>query len=307
MRPCPVCARGRLAAPIARVKGHTLRRCGHCGFVAVAPLPSEEELAGLYASEERVVRRALAMGGHLAEPLRRRGQIVVDLIRQRHAAAHRVAEIGCSYGFGLQVLRQAGYEVKGYELSRPAVELARRELGLDVEARPLPRPEERFDAILLRHVLEHVREPDACLAALARNLASAGLLVLAVPNWASLTARLWRRHWVWVDPPQHLSYFTPRTLGLLLDRLGYRVESAFTVRGDHPSYPWAAAIGLARALRAASARSAGPSAPGGRLRPLALAAAELVDRALLWPLRRACELSGRAEELWTVARPVQPL
>ena len=53
-------------------------------------------------------------------------------------------------------------------------------------------------------------------------LAPGGLLVIETGDVASPWARLLGRHWYFLDPPQHLWYFTGDGLAALLARAGFR-------------------------------------------------------------------------------------
>jgi 2-polyprenyl-3-methyl-5-hydroxy-6-metoxy-1,4-benzoquinol methylase len=94
---------------------------------------------------------------------------------------------------------------------------------LDVELDSLPGGGEAYDALVLRQVLEHVRDPAALLRALLPSLADDGVLVLAVPNvkhWSVLSSLL--VHDRWVNGP--LRYFTLEEVSDLLDEVGLEGE-----------------------------------------------------------------------------------
>jgi hypothetical protein len=51
---------------------------------------------------------------------------------------------------------------------------------------------------------------------------------MITPNVASLGHRLFKRDWIHLDPPRHLHLFTCRSLAVLAERAGFRVEKLFT-------------------------------------------------------------------------------
>jgi hypothetical protein len=71
-------------------------------------------------------------------------------------------------------------------------------------------------------VIEHVRDPLAWLVRARELLAPGGLLVIETGDAASAWARLLGRRWYFLDPPQHLWYFTGASLEALLARAGFR-------------------------------------------------------------------------------------
>jgi hypothetical protein len=79
-------------------------------------------------------------------------------------------------------------------------------------------------------VIEHVEDPHDTLKVLADHMPRAGVLVLTTGDWGSPMARLMGRRWRLMTPPQHLSFFTAKSLTTLLARIGLDVVSL--------SYPW---------------------------------------------------------------------
>ena len=84
-------------------------------------------------------------------------------------------------------------------------------------------PEHAFDVAVLWHVLEHLADPATALERARGWLAPDGRLLVGVPNIDSLQARLGGSRWFQLDPQRHLVHFTPRGLGRLLERTGFRV------------------------------------------------------------------------------------
>jgi hypothetical protein len=88
----------------------------------------------------------------------------------------------------------------------------------------------------VRHVREHLRDPEATLRALSRNLNPEGVLVIATPNFRSRTAQLLGRNSYWISPPAHLNYFSPRSLDRLVRVSGHEPLTMFAKRGDFPCF-----------------------------------------------------------------------
>jgi SAM-dependent methyltransferase len=73
-------------------------------------------------------------------------------------------------------------------------------------------PNAHFDVVVLWHVLEHVTVPGIVLREAARVLRPGGTLLVGVPNFGSLEARLCRAGWFHLDVPRHQVHFTRETL-----------------------------------------------------------------------------------------------
>jgi len=139
----------------------------------------------------------------------------------------RILDVGCGLGFALALYRGRGWTPFGVEPSPVAARYAREVLGLPVhqgEFLDARFPSAFVDVVLFQHSLEHVPHPSVELREAHRVLKGSGLLVVMVPNAASLDARLFGRWWFAWDLPRHLYHFTPRTASALLAKAGFRVQ-----------------------------------------------------------------------------------
>jgi 2-polyprenyl-3-methyl-5-hydroxy-6-metoxy-1,4-benzoquinol methylase len=151
----------------------------------------------------------------------------------------RLLEIGSNVGLFLDVARRAGWETRGYEPSRWAVEFGRERFGVDLRQgtlEQLDEPPRSANAVVLLDVLEHLVDPLEGLRRIRGLVDDDGLLTLSTVNISSLHSRLRNERWPWLIRP-HLHYFTPRTLNAMLERAGFRiVEWAVVPRTFHLSY-----------------------------------------------------------------------
>jgi SAM-dependent methyltransferase len=157
---------------------------------------------------------------------------------RRHVPGGRLLDVGCGHGLLLDEARRLGYDVEGVELSTTAARYARENLGLRVRHLALEDAEldtERYDAIVIVDVLEHVDDPVACLDRLRALLAPGGALLIATPDPSSLVARAAGGRW-WCYLPAHFCLIPRKTLlGLLRVRGLVLVEDvpyvlSFTLR-----------------------------------------------------------------------------
>lgn len=114
----------------------------------------------------------------------------------------------------------------GVEPDPAAARAARERLGLDVRAGRLEDqdfPPASFDAVTLCHVLEHLPDPAATLAHVARLLKPGGELILWVPNFDSPLRAFFGPAWFPYEVPRHRWHFRPADLVRLLGRIGLRV------------------------------------------------------------------------------------
>jgi len=224
---CLVCGETRAEQRFVQ-RGYPVHRCIGCGLEFVAPIPSAAELAAYYDQGYAVPLERYAAAGQ------RNAARIAELERWCPTRG-RLLEVGASYGHSLALARERGWDVVGVELSPTASEHARTHLGLSVfncDLADAPLAEGGFDAVIMWHVLEHVRNPKNELLQLARLLKPGGMLGLRVPNIESFGARAAGQWWPWMCPPAHLWFFSAATLPRLVSACGFDVKQVVTLRGD---------------------------------------------------------------------------
>jgi 2-polyprenyl-3-methyl-5-hydroxy-6-metoxy-1,4-benzoquinol methylase len=177
---CPVCSHESSQQLLARAdmvwrdEHVDIARCSSCGAVVLgAILPPSEYSDTDWDFYVEVIAGVEAIADTLAQSGLRRGG--------------RMLDVGCGYGFALDLARFVfDYEGIGLDPS-VAAERGRRELGLDIRPGTLDdafEPDERFDVIFSSEVIEHVADPREFLAAIRRRLHPKGIVVLTTPDAA---------------------------------------------------------------------------------------------------------------------------
>jgi 2-polyprenyl-3-methyl-5-hydroxy-6-metoxy-1,4-benzoquinol methylase len=207
--------------------------CSRCGMVSSRPTLAGDEIIGRYAD---VVDET-----YLGEEQGRRELFdwVLGVMAGYPVRGKRLLEIGSNVGLFLDTARRAGWEARGIEPSKWAVQTGRERFGVDLEQKPLEEladPPGSADAVVLLDVLEHFVDPLEALRQLRPLLDGEGLLTLSTVNLDGLHARMRGENWPWFIRP-HLHYFTPQTLDALLRKAGFRmVEWSLVPRSFHLSY-----------------------------------------------------------------------
>lgn len=142
----------------------------------------------------------------------------------------RLLEIGCGNGTHMLRMKSLGWEVEGHEVDMFAARAAARRVGVTVHLGELDNLEIRdatYDAIIMVHVIEHVRDPVKLLRVCKRLLKFGGILVVATPNIESFGHKEFGRDWRDIDAPRHLHIFSKSTLARLAAEAGF---ADYTVR-----------------------------------------------------------------------------
>jgi len=100
-------------------------------------------------------------------------------------AGAKVLDIGCGVGQVVARLAEAGAEAYGVDVSEPNIERARKfsERCQLYDGKKIPFPGQFFAGVGALNVLEHVEEPEAFIAEMARVTQIGGRIVLSSPNF----------------------------------------------------------------------------------------------------------------------------
>jgi SAM-dependent methyltransferase len=180
-----------------------------------------------------------------------------------------ILDVGAGDGALLDALGAVG---------RRAVGLERRSVREDIREAEIGDLEGRWAAIVFWHSLEHLRDAGAAFDQAAALLEPGGVLLVAMPNPASLQARAFGDRWLALDVPRHLVHVPAETLLARLRALGLRPARVSYLRGGQVLFGWLQGIvgslpshpDLYDAIRRPEARRA-PLSPGRRLVTLLIA------------------------------------
>lgn len=225
---CAICG-GSLGEPrrSGRLGRFALVRCGACGWEALTPIPSWDEIRSLYdAHYFRAWGMAEGEDPGIATMKRATFALRLDELAP-YVQGGRLLDVGTASGFLLEVARARGFDPYGIELSRYAGALAAAKFGADrihigtLETAPFEPGS--FDAVTLCDFLEHVVDPVATLARIAELLRPGGILLIMTPDTGSLSRRLMGRRWTHYKV-EHLSYFDRRSIAAAGARTGFVME-----------------------------------------------------------------------------------
>ncbi|HTL69043.1 MAG TPA: class I SAM-dependent methyltransferase [Lacunisphaera sp.] len=110
----------------------------------------------------------------------------LKLLLARRLPPARVLEVGCAHGGYVAMMRWAGYDAAGIEMSPFIVNYARETFGVPVTAGPVETQDfaaGSFDVIILNDVIEHLPDPAATLGHCARLLKPDGFFIIQTPEY----------------------------------------------------------------------------------------------------------------------------
>jgi SAM-dependent methyltransferase len=237
---CPVCKK-REVEVLIQVEDYEywtegvfpFGRCVHCSAVYLVERPDAESIGSYYPEEYSPFDSGGSIGAGIVGVMRKRN---AARIAKHLKVGASLLEIGCATGDLLLPLRDDfGLEVSGLEISEYASSLAREKHGLNVFTGVMGEVDFKgrtFDAVVMRHVLEHLHDPQKDLDLINDLLKPGGYLLIEVPNYDSIERRLFGKFWSGYHAPRHLFLPDTKSLKKLLE------ESKFNIiKINHSAFP----------------------------------------------------------------------
>jgi len=233
---CPACKSSDfntiLEAKDYLVSGETFQisECGECHLRFTNPIPNENEISKYYQSEDYISHSDTSKG-----LINKSYQLIRNftlrskrnlIVKESGLDAGRILDIGCGTGEFLNIMKNAGWDVNGFEPDAGARQRAfsNYQLKVDPPEKLFELSENEFDVITLWHVLEHVHRLDDYMNQINKILKSEGRLFIAVPNYTAYDARYYGNGWAAYDAPRHLYHFAPQSMSTLLERFHFQLE-----------------------------------------------------------------------------------
>lgn len=218
-----------------------ISKCNHCDFVFSSQVPNDEFLNQIYGDSDSL-ESSIAI---FARPQRaafvyRSLAMLLDAISlnlqqdERGVVADKIKilDVGCAFGTGSLGLAASHYpyEVSGVEWSQTTRDYLAEQGMRTYKTLDEIESSQRYDGIILNDVLEHVAAPATFISKLANHCHPNTAIWVSVPDFIE-----WRLNDVLVqvnkgsmnvpidmNPWEHLSYFTPRSLTTMMADCGFK-------------------------------------------------------------------------------------
>ncbi|MFM2017391.1 MAG: Ubiquinone biosynthesis O-methyltransferase [Bacteroidota bacterium] len=197
-----------------------LVKCCNCGFIFFQRIPTETELEKHYGGYPR--------NNALSEITVKRYNELLDKF-EPYRKTGRLLDVGCGDGHFLAVAAKRGWKVYGTEFTDEAVQTGTKNGAQVFKGRIQDfNLADDFDVITSFEVLEHICDLKEHTARINSLLRKGGLFYFTTPNINALSRRILGGKWTIIEYPEHLSYYTVKTIHLLLAQTGLRKISIQT-------------------------------------------------------------------------------
>jgi SAM-dependent methyltransferase len=179
--------------------------CSNCNFHFSARPPTTEELTALYALYQR-------HDGISPITIKRYNEILDAL--EPFRKTNNIIDVGCGNGHFLQTAAKRGWIPYGIEATKEAVAMCEQK-GIAMKLGALSTdsfPGVSFDVVTSFEVLEHLWNPREEVEKFKSILRTGGAVYATTPNFNSLSRHLLKDRWNVITYPEHLCYFSRRSI-----------------------------------------------------------------------------------------------
>ena len=210
-----------------------LLRCVNCRFAWVPQgIARTESGESIYESDTPVFFTDEQKDYYRDEVTIEAARAKLDWVARFVTPGLPLLDVGANFGHFLREA-QTRYQAVGIEPSAAVVAWGREHLQAALEKGTIeadnPAYVNRFSAVTLFDVIEHLQDPRDALLRCRRYLTGSGHLFVTTPDSSAPMARLLGSHWYYVDLRGHISLFTAANLRRLLEECGFRVVERRTI------------------------------------------------------------------------------
>ena len=180
------------------------------GFVFCSRIPSEKEILSHYNN--------YPIGYNASSKLNiiRINERIDDF--EKFRKTNRILDVGCGPGLFLIEAKKRGWEVYGTEFTDKQIQYLKGK-GINTFQGKLNQESfnpESFDVITSSEVMEHINNPVEEVGYFNLFLRKGGLLYITTPNFNAIERYLLKGNYDVIEYPEHLCYYSPKTINLLL-------------------------------------------------------------------------------------------
>jgi 2-polyprenyl-3-methyl-5-hydroxy-6-metoxy-1,4-benzoquinol methylase/ribosomal protein S27E len=231
---CPACDSNSYQVVFEK-DGFTFVTCTKCETVFINPRPTFEMLVEFYATSKSIKHwndkiYPISEDARRSRIFAPRAERVVELCRKHNAVTKVLLDVGAGFGtFCEEIKKLAVFDrVIAVEPSHDFAETCRRK-GLDVIEKPIEEVDlVEVSVITNFELIEHLYSPKDFLLACGRALPRGGLLILTTPNIKGFDLLVLGKLSNNIGGPNHLNYFHPESLGILLQHCSFEVIKLMT-------------------------------------------------------------------------------
>lgn len=213
-------------------------RCYHCGTFYQWPQLPWEQLQTYYQGDYDSYITALRdEPSRLRRLTRRVYTLKMRQFVEKFHSSGVLLDIGCGTGVFLEEMQMSGgWKLYGIEPTSAAATYVRERFAIPVIndlVENISLPDNQFDVITMWNVFEHLENPRLTVQKIYSSLKSGGVVIVAVPNYESISRVVFGKYWCGWDLPRHLFVLPRSTLLWLFTQTGFIARENKCFIGSH--------------------------------------------------------------------------
>jgi SAM-dependent methyltransferase len=233
---CPSCYSEQISEKL-KARDHTVSHevftvwhCDDCSLRFTQDIPGQQSIGSYYKSQDYIshsdtskglLNRLYRMVRHIT--LKNKRSLICSYT---HLSKGSLLDVGSGTGAFAAYMQRAEWTVTALEPDETARKKSSELWSLQAEdpSKLYEMEAGQYDAVTLWHVIEHVHTIHQYLEQLKKILKPGGTLFIAVPNYTSYDAGLYKEFWAAYDVPRHLYHFSPAAMRTLLQQHGLQLK-----------------------------------------------------------------------------------
>lgn len=202
--------------PLKGYEDNYLVKSKSSSFVFCSKKPAEKDLINYYNNYP------IGYGTDSALNIKRINECLDEF--EQYRKNNKILDVGCGPGIFLIEAKKRGWEVYGTEFTDNQIEYLRNK-GIYTYQGKLEKNSfipESFDIIISSEVIEHINNPVEEVSNFNLFLRKGGLLYITTPNFNAIERYILKGNYNVIEYPEHLCYYTPKTINLLLKSNGFK-------------------------------------------------------------------------------------
>ena len=152
------------------------------------------------------------------------------LARRYGKKGTRLLEVGSGMGHLVGSLEDT-FETYGMDLNHWAVKQSKAVINKTsletARAQELPFKDGAFNVVIIKHIVEHLPDPQKAINEIGRVTEKGGILILATPNLDSLLKPWKGDKWIGYQDPTHISLKRPAEWFSYIEEAGFKIKRSF--------------------------------------------------------------------------------
>ncbi|MBQ8222558.1 MAG: class I SAM-dependent methyltransferase [Bacteroidales bacterium] len=209
--------------------------CEECKLLFTIPCPPPSEIGNYYKSEDYLSHNEKKKGivptiYNFVKGINIKNKYRITTGEKKVS----LLDIGCGVGDFLLYAKKNGCKITGIEPNEDARNIAEKKLGNRIHSPEELQniPNNSFDVITMWHVLEHVENLKEEIFHLQRLLKNNGRLILALPNFKSYDAIIYKDKWAAYDVPRHVNHFSEESIKNIFKRTNLQLIDIKPLKWD---------------------------------------------------------------------------